>query len=217
MRLKLSLLTVVMLLGSAPLLRAQLSKVAVVDFERAVVESTEGKKSSAKFNSTLQARQTDIEKRQKELEDQQKKLQAGVRTLSDTAKADIQRDIDRRTTEMTRLNEDAQKDLQTLRDDLLRPIAERATVLLNKMAVEGEYTLIVDVSNPMTNVVFVNPKYDLTAELIKRIDAETAKDPAAAAPPKPPATPARPATPPTAAPKAPTPAPTATPAAPKKP
>ena len=205
-----------MLLASAPLLRAQLSKVAVVDFERAVVESTEGKKSSEKFNSTLQARQTDLEKRQKELDDQQKKLQAGVRTLSDTAKADIQRDIERRTTEMTRLNEDAQKDLQTLRDELLRPIAEKATALLNRMAVDGEYTLIVDVSNPMTNVVFVNPKFDLTAELIKRIDAELAKDPAAAAAPKPPGgTPARPATPPAAAPKGPTPAPPAT--APKKP
>src|SRR5947207_6950825 len=110
-RLKLSLLSVLMLLATAPLLRAQLSKVAVVDFERAVVESAEGKKSSDKFNSTLQARQTEIEKRQKELEDQQKKLQTGVRTLTDAAKAEIQKDIDRRTTELTRLNEDAQRDL----------------------------------------------------------------------------------------------------------
>jgi Skp family chaperone for outer membrane proteins len=203
MRLKLSILTAAMLLAPATLLRAQLSKVAAVDFERAVVESTEGKKSSEKFNSTLQAKQTEIEKRQKELDDQQKKLLTGARTLSDTAKADIQKDIERRTTELTRLNEDAQKDLQTLRDELLRPIAERATAILNKMAVEGEYTLIVDTSNPMTNVVFVNPKNDLTAELIKRIDAETPKEPGAAAAPKAPVTIPRPATPPAAAPKKP--------------
>jgi Skp family chaperone for outer membrane proteins len=209
MRLRLSLLTVVMLLVAAPLLRAQLSKVAVVDFERAVVESVEGKKSSEKFNSTLQARQTDIEKRQKELDDQQKKLQTGARTLNDTAKAEIQRDIDRRTTELQRLNEDAQKDLQTLRDELLRPIAERATAILQKMAVEGEYTLIADVSNPQNNVVWFNPKNDLTADLIKRIDAET---PAAGAAPKTPGTTApgatRPATPPAAAPRTPVPTPT---------
>src|SRR5258708_25781932 len=112
MRLRLSILTVVMLLAPGTLLRAQTSKVGVVDFERAVVESVEGKKSSEKFNSNLQAKQTDIEKRQKELDDLQKKLQTGARTLSDTAKADIQRDIDKRTTELKRLNADAQKDLQ---------------------------------------------------------------------------------------------------------
>jgi outer membrane protein len=211
MRLKLSLWTVAMLLVSAPLLRAQLSKVAVVDFERAVVESAEGKKSSEKFNSTLQARQTDIEKRQKELDDQQKKLQTGARTLNDTVKADIQKDIDRSTIELQRLNEDAQKDLQTLRDELLRPIAERATDILHAMAVDGGYTLIADISNPQNNVVWFNPKNDLTGELIKRIDAATPKEPAAAAAPKTPATAApstiRPATAPVAAPRTPAPAP----------
>jgi len=219
MRLKLSLL-ILMLFVSTPILRAQLSKVAVVDFERAVVESAEGKKASEKFNSTLQARQADIEKRQKELDDQQKKLQAGARTLNDAAKAEIQKDIDRRTTELTRLNEDAQKDLQTLRDELLRPIAERATAILGAMSDEQNYTLVVDTSNPQTNVVWFNPKNDMTAELIKRIDASAPKEPAASAAPKAPggsATPVtRPATPPaaTTTPKSPSgPAPTA----PKKP
>src|SRR5437763_7867965 len=160
MRLKLSLL-IVALFAATPLLRAQLSKVAAVDFERAVVESAEGKKASDKFNATLQARQADIEKRQKELDDQQKKLQAGARTLNDAAKAEIQKDIDRRTTELTRLNEDAQKDLQGLRDQLLRPIAERATAILQRMASEQNYTVVVDVSNQQNNVVWFNPKNDI--------------------------------------------------------
>ena len=81
-RLKLSMFAMVALFASASLLGAQLSKIAVVDFERAVVESAEGKKSSDKFNASVQARQTDIEKRQKDLDETQKKLQNGARTLS---------------------------------------------------------------------------------------------------------------------------------------
>jgi len=181
----------VALFASASLLGAQLSKIAVVDFERAVVESAEGKKSSDKFNASVQARQTDIEKRQKDLDETQKKLQNGARTLSATAQADLQKEIDRKTTELKRINEDAQKELQTLRDELLRPIAERATGILNAMASEQGYTLVVDISNPQTNVLWANPKNDITAELIKRIDAQTPKPPAAAAPPA-----NRPATPP---------------------
>ena len=221
-RLKLSLLSIVALLVSAPFLQAQISKVAEVDFERAVVTSVEGKKSSDKFNATVQAKQTEIEKRQKELDDQQKKLQNGVRTLSDTAKADIEKDIDRRTTDLKRINEDAQKDLQGLRDELLRPIAERATGILQAMAVEGNYTLIVDVSNPQNNVIWANPRNDITEELIKRIDVETAKAPAKTEAPKAPTpTATRPATPAPggAAPRPATPAPSpaAPPTAPKKP
>jgi outer membrane protein len=211
-RLQTAILTSLALLISVPEVRAQLSTVVVVDFERAVVESAEGKKSSDKFNATLQARQGDAEKRQKELEDQQRKLQTGARTLSDAAKADIQRDIDRRTLEMQRRNEDAQKELQALRDELLRPIAERATAILNAMASEQGYTVVVDLSNQESSVVWFNPKNDITAELIKRIDASTPKEapkPTGAAP-----TTTKPPTP--AAPKPTTAAPTPPPAAPKE-
>jgi outer membrane protein len=169
------LVPVVTLVVWTPLVRAQVSKVAVVDFERALVESVEGKKSSDKFNATLQAKQADGEKRQKELEDAQRKLQTQDRTLNEAAKANLQKDIDRRTTELQRFNEDSQKELQSLRDQLLRPIAERANALLNALAAEKGYTLVVDVSNPQNNVVWFNPQNDITAELTSRINASTPK------------------------------------------
>src|SRR5438876_7226680 len=170
---------------SAPLVSGQMSKIAVVDFERAIVQSVEGKKSSGQFNAKLQSKQADAEKRQKELEDAQRKLQTQERTLSDTAKANLQKDIDRRTTELKRFNEDSQKELQSLRDELLRPIAERASAILNAMAVEQGYTLVVDISNPQNNVLWFNPTNDITAELVRRIDAATKTNEAAkpAAPP----------------------------------
>ena len=180
-RLKLSIFAVVALLVLTPSSWAQLSKVVVVDFEGAVVGSAEGKKASEKYTAAAQAKQNDIEKRQKELDDQQKKLQNGGRTLSDAAKAELQRDIDRRTTDLKRIGEDAQKEMQTMRDDLLRPIAERATQLLQAMASAENYTLVIDVSNPETNVIWKNPKNDITEELIKRIDATAPKEAAAPA------------------------------------
>jgi|RhiMetdeSRZDD1v2_1073273.scaffolds.fasta_scaffold00340_29 outer membrane protein len=184
---------------SAPLLRAQVSNVAVVDFERAVVESVEGKKASDKFNVSLKAKQADVEKRQKDLEDNQKKLANGTITLSATAKADLQRDIDRRTLELQRINEDTQKELQALRDELLRPIAERATAALNAMAAAEGYTLVIDISNPENNVIWANPKNDITAELVKRLDAAAPKEPVKTEAPKattPSTTPAAPPAPP---------------------
>ena len=209
-RLRLSLLTTTIftLLAGPAILRAQTPKIAIVDFERAVVESAEGKKASEKFNAALQAKQAELQKQQKDIDDSTKKLQTGERTLSDSAKAALQRDIDKKNTELQRQNEDAQKELQTMRDDLLRPIAERATALMNMMAAQEGYTLVVDISNPQTNVVYYNPKNDVTAELVKRIDASGPTTPATTEATPKSSTPApnagRPAAP---APKAPAPAP----------
>src|SRR5438093_1223709 len=190
-----SLLILILLLPLA-LVRSQTSRIAVVDFEKALVESVEGKKSSERFNATLQSKQAEAEKRQKELEDAQKKLQTQGAALSETAKANLQKDIDRRTTELQRFNEDAQKELQSVRDELLRPIAERASAILNALAAEQGYTLIIDVSNPQSNVVWFNPNNDLTAELTRRIDAATKTNDAA-----------KPAGPPAVRPAAPAPVP----------
>jgi outer membrane protein len=209
-RLKLFLLTtIITTIAAAPaVLRAQNSKVAAVDFERAVVQCAEGKKASEKFNAAVQAKQTELAQRQKDIDDGTKKLQNGARTLSDAAKAEIQKDIDKKTTELQRLNEDAQKELEAMRDELLRPIAQKATALLNAMAEQQGYTMVIDVSNPQSNVVFVNPKFEVTEELIKRIDAEAGKAPATSEAPKPGGTaPAanatRPATSPATAPRPP--------------
>src|ERR1700756_4212122 len=139
-------LPIVGVLIHTPFVHAQVSKVAIVDFEKALVDSTEGKKSSDKFNATLQSKQSDGQKRQQELEDAQKKLQTQERTLIETAKANLQKDIDRRNTELQRFNEDSQKELQSLRNELLRPIAEKASGILNAIAAEKGYTLVVDVS-----------------------------------------------------------------------
>lgn len=174
-RYKLPILLLGLLLPCA-LLGQALSRVMVVDFERAVVECSEGKKASAQFNVKFEERKKDIEKRQKDLDDKQNKLRTQERALNEQVKADLQKDIERLQTDLTRINEDAQKELQTLREELLRPIADKANQILYAYAAEQGYTLVIDASNPQNNVIWVNPKNDITTELIRRIDAELAKE-----------------------------------------
>jgi len=94
--------------------------------------------------------------------------------LSDAAKAEITRDIDRKTTELNRLSEDAQKQMEELRAELLQPISEVAERVLQTYAVEQGYTIVIDVSNPQTSVIHVNEKADITDDVIKQIDSMAA-------------------------------------------
>ena len=157
-------------------------KIAVVDFERAVVESAEGKKASAQFNAKVEEHRSKIEAKQKELEDIQTRLATQQRALSEAAIADLNRNLQRGQTDLTRMNEDAQRELEGYRNELLRPISETAARLLEAYAAEQSYTVIFDLSNPQTNIVYASDTLNVTAEVTRRIDAALAQAPAATRP-----------------------------------
>src|SRR4051812_4093954 len=114
------------LLAQAPAKEtAGAGRVAVVDFQRAVTENAEGKKAQEKFLAELNQRQKVFEEKQKLLTDSQTKLQNGDKTLTDTAKGDLAKQIDKLNTDLQRMNDDAQKELGDIQQQLFRPIAEK--------------------------------------------------------------------------------------------
>jgi outer membrane protein len=157
-------------------------KIGVVDMQRAIVGSADGKKAEVNFTAKLEQFRKDIEAKQKHIEDQQNKLKTQDKVLSDAVKATITKDVEKSQTELTRAQEDAQKELDALRDELMRPIAQVAQAVLSNYAQQHGFTLIIDSSNPQNNsIVYVDEKNaDLTNEMIKLIDAELAKNAQAA-------------------------------------
>jgi Skp family chaperone for outer membrane proteins len=160
---------------------AQESKVAVVDFERAVVGSAAGQNAATSWNNRYTEVQQSLESRQKEIEDTQNRLRTQSNVLSEAVKAEMTRDIERKTTELNRASEDAQRDMEELRASLLQPITAVAQAALQAYSREMGFTLIIDISNPQGGVVYWNPGADVTDELIKRIDAQVPATPAAPA------------------------------------
>src|ERR1043165_7285227 len=117
-------------------------KGAVVDMEQAIVQSIEGKKAEAKFTGRLEELRKNVETKQKALEDSQNKLKTQDRLLDDAARAERTRDIEKQQTELNRLQEDAQRELETLRTDLMKPIAEVAEKVVNDYAKQENFTVI---------------------------------------------------------------------------
>jgi outer membrane protein len=162
-------------------------KVAVVDFQKAVLENVEGKKAQEKLMAEVGKRQKDFEEKQKNLADAQNKLQTQDKALSDTAKADLSRQIDKLNTDLQRMNDDAQKDIGDLQQQLLRPIADRAQKILQAYSAENGLAVVFDVSSQANNIIYVQDVADITTEIIRRVDSELVKSPTvpAAAAPKP--------------------------------
>ena len=144
------------------------SKLAVIDFQAALASNAEGRKAQAYLAAEVTKRQGEMEKMQKSLDDAQNKLRTQDKALSDTAKADLTREIDRLGTDLQRKNDDAQKELGDLQQRLLRPIAERLQKVLQIYAVEMGYAVVLDAMS----VVYFQDTADITTEIIRRVDAD---------------------------------------------
>ena len=158
-------------------------KVAVVDLQKAITENADGKKAQEKFMAEFNKKQKDFEDKQKQLADSQTKLQTQDKALSDAAKADLAKNIDKLNTDLQRMNDDAQKDLGDLQQQLFRPIAEKTQDVLKAYSNENGFAAVFDVSSQANSIIYFQDVADITTEIIRRIDATPTKPAAAAAPP----------------------------------
>src|SRR6059058_3932022 len=85
------------------------TKIAIINLQRAVLESAEIKKASAEMEAKYKPRQADIEKLQKEIAGIQQSLQSGK--LNAVGEQDANAQGQRKQRELTRITEDLQADV----------------------------------------------------------------------------------------------------------
>lgn len=140
------------------------NKMAIVNFQRAVLETAEMKKASADMQAKYKPRQDQLEKLQKDLADIQAKLQ-NTQTNPATA-ADLQLDGTRKQREAQRITEDLQADAERDRNDILQRGTQRMTEVVKKLADEKGLDMVIDV----TNAIFYKPALEITQESVAAYD-----------------------------------------------
>jgi outer membrane protein len=154
-------------------------KYAFVNVQRIANESAEGKQATSQVNSLLQKKQAESNERTKVLQAAQQKLEAGGNVLSDTARAQLQKEIDRQTIDIQRFTEDAQQEVQQLQQQLQLEFQNKLGPVIEAVAKERDLHMIFSVAD--SGLVWGHVSLDLTTEVIQRFDAQQGR-PAAAAP-----------------------------------
>jgi outer membrane protein len=86
--------------------------------------------------------------------------------------------------------EDAQADLEADQNKLMQQLGQKIMAVIERYARDNGYTIVVDVGNPNTPVIYASPSVEITKEVIELYDKSTAAASAPApttATPKPPA------------------------------
>ncbi len=171
-------------------------RMAFIDLQRVAAESTEGKAANAKVQQLTQTKANEIGVKTKQVEANNQKLQQGGAVLSDTARAQLQKENERLNVEIERQQQDAQAEVQEFQQQQLQAFQEKLRPVVDGLIKELGIGLLF--SSADAGAIFIDPSLDITAEVIKRFDASgSAPAPATTAKPAAPAPPstAKPATP----------------------
>lgn len=146
------------------------AKVAVVNIQRVAAESAEGKASTAKVQALHQQKTQQLNDMNKKLQAEQQKLQQGSLVMNDQARAQLERDIERQQKEIQRFSQDAQDEVTNLQADLQEVFHRKLMPVLQKIAEERELQLLLSLQD--AGVVWWDTGLDITADVVKQLDAE---------------------------------------------
>jgi outer membrane protein len=142
------------------------AKVAVINLQRAVLETAEIKAASAALEAKYKPRAAQLEAIQKELQSIQQNLQTNAGKLTPQAEADLAGQAARREREARRIQEDLQADVDRERNDILSTSSRKMQDVIRKLAEERTLDVVIDISN----AIYFRPALEITTDAIAAYD-----------------------------------------------
>lgn len=136
------------------------TKVAVINSQKALLETEEIKKAQADLQAKYKPRQDEMEKLQKDLQDIQTQLQSGK--LNALGEQEANASGQRKQRELQRLQQDLQEDVDRDRNEILQRAGTRMQDVVKKLADEKGFDIVIDTSN----TVYYKAALDLTADAV---------------------------------------------------
>ena len=179
-----------MALGMAALVHAQApTKVAIIHVQNAILSTKDGQSAANALQAKFKPKKDELDKKQADLANLQDQLRKGSATMSEDAKNKLMRDIDNGNKVLQRETQDAQDDLDQEQGKVMQELGNKMMGVIEKYATQNGYSVVIDVSNPQTPVLWASQSIDITNDIVKLYDQANpnAAAPAGAAPARPPA------------------------------
>jgi outer membrane protein len=162
---------------------AAAQKIGVVDMQRALMETEDGRKAKDNLKKLFDQRQKTLDKQQTDLKTMKDGLEKQRDVLTREVLAKKLEEYQKAFGELQTTYMEFQRELQAKEAEMTRPILERMKRIIKRLGQTDSYSLIVEAGE--AGVVYVPTSYDLTDVLIQRYNAGEGKDDVAAAPAKP--------------------------------
>lgn len=156
-------------------------KVAVVDMQRALHETEDGRKAKSTLKKLFEDRQKTLDKQQNDLKAMKESLDKQHDVLTPAVLSKKQEELQKAFTELQTTYMEFQRELAAKEGELTKDIIERMQRIMRRVGQTEGYSLVLERNE--SGVVYVPTNYDLTDLLIQRYNAGEGKDATADAKP----------------------------------
>ena len=143
--------------------RAAELKIGFVNTERVFREAAPAKRAQQKLEREFAARNAELAKLEKQGRDMQAELERENVTLTEAARREKERQLADISRDFQRMQREIREDLNLRRNEELAAVQERATRVINQIAEQEKFDLIVQ------EAVFASSRIDITDKVIKAL------------------------------------------------
>lgn len=147
---------------------AQEFRLGFVSLDRIIKEAVPAKNAQAKLEQEFSKREKDLQALGASLKSQADQLEREAPTLSESQRANRQKQLIELDRDFQRKRREFQEDLNTRRNEELQQVFERANRVVKQVADSEKYDLI------LQEAVYVNPRHDITDKVIRALNASSA-------------------------------------------
>ncbi len=149
------------------------ARVAYIDIQLIASNSTEGKAAARKIQDWDKAKTAELQTKNKQAQDLQTKLQQGGNVLSDFARSQSEKELQKLQRELQAMQEDAQQERQDLTQKLQAEFQDKLNPVIEQIATEKNLHVVFSVRD--SPIVWAYSGVDITAEVLKRFDTSAPK------------------------------------------
>ncbi|HLK34824.1 MAG TPA: OmpH family outer membrane protein [Terriglobales bacterium] len=145
-----------------------MNKIGIINMQQAILASNEGQREFQALSKKFEPKQAELKNMNDDVEGLKKQLNTQGDKLNDVARANLVKSIESKQKELQRNLEDAQSDFQGQQNDILQRIGQKMMQVLDKYAKDNGYSLILDVSNQNSPVLWAGASTDVTKAIVEQ-------------------------------------------------
>jgi outer membrane protein len=165
--------TVALLSGSSEAQAPASTRIGFVDIQRVIVRSAQGVAAREQLEKEKAGMQREMDAKRQELEKLREELDKKGALLTGEARREREEQLERRRRDATRLADDFQRELGRKEQQLLVKVQQELVGVIEKVGKQKGYYMIVERRG--AGVLYFAPEADLTDEVIRAYDQESAK------------------------------------------
>lgn len=149
--------------------QAQEAKIGFVNNERVLKEAAIAKAAQTRLEQEFSKRDKDLADMRANVKTMVDKFEKDAPTMPEAQRLLQQKQLIEQDRELQRKNREFQEDLNSRRNEELQQVIARANKAIKDLAAAEKYDII------FQDVVYVNPKLDITDKVIKALNVPTGK------------------------------------------